>query len=50
MTLAIHHALRTSERATQYVGSFQTAPSLRPERGFVDALPPSNWMGSSGIL
>jgi len=25
MTLAIHHALRTSERATQFIGRFQTA-------------------------
>ncbi len=35
MTLAIHHALRTSERATratrstQFIGRFQTAPRLR---------------------
>jgi len=28
MTLAIHHALRTSERATQFIGRFQTAPRL----------------------
>jgi len=32
MTLAIHHALRTSERATratQFIGRFQNAPRLR---------------------
>ncbi len=29
MTLAIHHALRTSERATEFIGTFQTAPRLR---------------------
>ncbi len=29
MTLAIHHALRTSERATQLIGKFQTAPRLK---------------------
>ena len=35
MTLAIHHALRTSERATQFkratqfIGRFQTAPRLK---------------------
>jgi len=34
MTLAIHHALRTSGRATQFIGSFQTAPRLNPS-GFV---------------
>ncbi len=28
ITLAIHHALRTSERATQFIGRFQTAPRL----------------------
>jgi len=35
MTLAIHHALRTSERATQFIGRFQTAPRLsaRPRLG-----------------
>ena len=29
MTLAIHNALRTSERATQIIG-FQTADRLKP--------------------
>ena len=34
MTLAIHHALRTSERATQFIGRFQTAPRLIRETSF----------------
>ncbi len=34
MTLAIHHALRTSERATQFIGRFQTAPRLRATKSY----------------
>jgi len=35
MTLAIHHALRTSERATRLLGRFQLAPRLNQDQRFM---------------
>ncbi len=43
MTLAIHHALRTSERAIQFIGRFQTASRLNYPVAF--GLPP--WLSIS---
>ena len=41
MTLAIRHALRTSERATQLLSRFQTAPRL----SVVDPIQPAHLTG-----
>jgi len=43
MTLAIHHALRTSERAIQFIGRFQTASRRNYPVAF--GLPP--WLSIS---
>jgi len=44
MTLAIHHALCTSERATQFTGRFQAAPRLVVE------MLPRRWTNMPKVL